>query len=488
MGGIPELVKDTETNMTFESGTANDLRAKMEDLLHHPDKGIEMEENGRRFASQDLSTKVHYQKLVDISNTLVQGKRAEVGKRLKVLLINKFLYRRGGDAIATLNTGNLLHSKGHRVGFWGMAHPANPRYSYDELFVSNKDFNTPANLSQRIRLAVNILYSWEAKIKIEKLIRLDRPDIIHLNNFAHQISPSVLHSFKKYNIPVVMTMHDYKNVCASYSMLVKEKICEACRGERYYQCFLKSCVKNSRAKSLFNTVEMYLHHKVLHIYDLIDIFISPSMFLKNKVEEMGFKRRIIPLPNFVNVEEYTPQYGWTEEYIVYFGRLASEKGLFTLIEAVKGLDVKLKIIGDGPLRRGLEDRVNHLSLKKVELLGYKTGNELKDIVRNSMLVVVPSEWYENFGLVIGESFALGKPVIAACIGGIPESVKDNETGLTFEPGNAQDLADKIRTLIKQPDLIVEMGKKARRFAESKLNREEHYSGLMAIYQQAMGKR
>lgn len=280
-----------------------------------------------------------------------------------------------------------------------------------------------------------------------------------------------------------MTLHDYKMACASYQMLANGRICEACKGGKYYNCFFKKCVKDSEAKSLLNTIEMYLHHKIFHIYDLVDVFISPSMFLKNKVEEMGFKGKIIYLPNFVNLEDYRPQYDWQENAIVYFGRLSKEKGLFTLIEAMKGLNTKLKIIGEGPIKEGLKLSVRSLELKNIKFLGYKAGEELKDEIRKSMFVILPSEWYENNPRSIIEGFALGKPAIGARIGGIPELVKDNETGLTFEPWNADDLKRRISQLIENPSEISRMGKNARKMVNEELNPDIHYGKLMEIYRQ-----
>jgi len=236
-----------------------------------------------------------------------------------------------------------------------------------------------------------------------------------------------------------------------------------------------------QAQILFSD-EMYLHHKIFHIYELIDVFISPSMFLKNKVEEMGFKGKIIYLPNFVNLEDYKPQYDWQENSIVYFGRLSKEKGLFTLIEAMKGLNTKLKIIGEGPIKESLESRVRSLELKNIEFLGYKAGEELKDEIRKSMFVILPSEWYENNPRCIIEGFALGKPAIGARIGGIPELVKDNETGLTFEPWNADDLKRKISQLLENPLEISRMGKNARKMVNEELNPDIHYGKLMEIYE------
>jgi len=406
---------------------------------------------------------------------------------MKILLINKFLYPKGGDAISTLNTGKLLEKKGHQVFYWGMKHQKNPGYPYSEYFVDNIDYENQS-IKEKISNSLKILYSFEAKRKIEKFINeVVKPDIVHLNNFAHQISPSILDVVKKYNIPVVMTMHDYKLVCPSYTMLSNDNPCEKCRGGKYYWCFLRKCTKNSYMKSLINTVEMYLHHRILDIYSKIDVFISPSKFLKSKVLEMGFNGNIVVLPNFVFLEEYVPEFNFKENSLCYVGRLSKEKGLFALIEAFKGLNITLKIIGTGPIEEDLKIKVKSLELNKVKFLGYKSGEDLKNEIRNSMTVVLPSECYENNPRTVLEAFALGKPVIGTRIGGIPELVKDEETGYTFEPGNVNDLGDKILLLLKNLDKIIQMGKNARKFVEENFNPEKHYQELMRIYRMAIQK-
>lgn len=409
---------------------------------------------------------------------------------MRIILINKFLYPKGGDAIVTLATGELLRAHGNEIIFWGMRSEEDPSYPHQDIFVDEVDLNFSDDIKQQIKIAGNMLYSLEAKSKAEKLIqRIGKPDIVHLHNFAHQISSSILHVFKKNKIPCVMTMHDYKLVCASYSMLAHGKICEKCADGAYINCFREGCVKNSKAKSLLNTLEMYLHHKILHIYDLIDVFVSPSQFLKDKLLEMGFKRQIEVLPNFVNPDDFIPQYQATEQSICYVGRLSKEKGVATLINAMKILpDIQLKIIGDGPIRLELKNKCRNENVSNVIFHGYKTGKNLKKEIRDSLFLVIPSECYENNPRSVIEAFALGKPVVGARIGGIPELVRDHETGLTFDPGNAHDLADKIRTLINQPDLIVEMGKRARLFVELELNAEKHYRQLMNIYQQVIAER
>lgn len=405
---------------------------------------------------------------------------------MKILLVNKFLYPKGGDAIVTLNTGKLLAENGHDVQYWGMAHQTNGDFRFKDFFVRQVDFEKKALIKEQLTRSSNLLYSFEAKNKIEKVLKIWKPDIVHLHNYAHQISPSILHVFKKYNIPVVMTMHDYKLVCPVYSLLSNGKVCEECKEGKYYRCIVNKCTKSSYSKSILNSIEMYLHHKILHIYNLIDIFISPSQFLKEKVEEMGFKRKIIHLPNFINIKEYMPKYDWEENSIVYFGRLSKEKGLFTLIEAMKELsDITLKIIGEGTIRESLELEVRSSELKNVKFLGYKSGEELKEEIRKSMFVVLPSECYENNPKSIIEAFAVGKPAIGAKIGGIPELIKEGLTGFTFDPGKSTDLQSKVENLLSNPGQIIQMGKNARKFLEEELASEKHYQKLLEVYLKAI---
>jgi len=407
---------------------------------------------------------------------------------MRILLINKFLYPKGGDAISTLTTGKILSANGHEVVFWGMDHPDNPPYPFQEYFVSNVDYDSANGLGSRAREAMNILYSFEAKKKMAILLEKIKPDLVHLNNFAHQIGPSILDEFKKRCIPTAMTMHDYKLVCPAYRMLCKGEVCERCKDDRFYHCAINRCTRGSFFKSMVNMAEMYLHHKVLNIYDKIDLYISPSRFLKNKVEDMGLKAEVVYLPNCVDVEGFEPSFEWQERSIVYVGRLSHEKGVETLINAVREIsDVELKIIGDGPLKGYLEEKVKNKNIANVAFLGYRTGKDLHDEIRKSMFLVIPSEWYENNPLTVIEAFALGKPVIGARIGGITELVRDWETGLTHTSGDVNDLREKIGLMLDSSNKIAEIGKKARSYVECELNAEVHYQRLMKIYQRAVQK-
>lgn len=406
---------------------------------------------------------------------------------MKILLVNKFFFLKGGSETSFFNTANLLEKRGHKVMFFSMKHPLNLPSVYEKYFVSNIDYEFNG-LENRLNAASRLLYSFEAKEKIERLIKEQKPDIAHLHNIHHQISPSVLTSLRKFKIPIVLTLHDYKMVCPSYSMMYNGKTCMACGGGKYYRCFLKRCNKGSRIKSLLSAMEMYLHHKVLHIYKLADIFISPSMFLKHKLEEMGFTGKVVHLPNFIKLGENAPAYNLDEKSIVYFGRLSREKGLFDLIDAVKDIKgITLRIIGEGSLEGEIKNKISVEGINNVILLGYKKGEDLKNEIIKSMFVILPSTCFENNPMSIIEAFSLGKPVIGSRIGGIPELVKDGRTGLSFEAGNPLDLRIKIEDLINNPGKAVEMGKNACLFVDKEFSAEKHYQGLMEIYSRASCK-
>ena len=401
---------------------------------------------------------------------------------MKILLINKYLFPKGGDAISTLNTGRLLEKNGHNVVYWGMKHPKNPKYPFEKYFTKNSDYNSDIGILEKIRLASNLLYSFEAKKKIDEVIKRTKPDIVHLNNFAHQISPSILHTIRTYDLPSIATLHDFKYVCASYLMMDRGGTCERCNNKRYYRCLTSKCVKGSTGKSLLNTIEMYLHHSVLNIYSGIQTFLSPSQFMIQKMQEMGFQANFIHLPNFIDIQHINPVYRWRDQSIFYLGRLSREKGLLTLLEAMRGLDnIQLKIIGDGPQRNELEVFVKRHSITNVNFLGYLSGENLKREMTSSMALVIPSECYENNPLAVLESFAYGKPAIGADIGGIPELVKHMETGYTFKPRDANDLRKTIKQLVGNRDNIDTMGKRARSLVEDEFSSIKYYSKLKEVY-------
>lgn len=403
---------------------------------------------------------------------------------MKVLFVNKFYYLRGGAERSFFETKKVLEDRKHRVIPFSMLDKRNESTPYGRYFVDNVEFNQDHTLREKVEMIPRVIYFHQARRRLEELLRKEKVDIAHLHNIAHQISPSILDSLRKFGIPVVQTLHDYKLICPTYLMLANQQVCQRCHGRRYYHTALQRCNKGSLSASLLNAVEMYAH-RFLRVYQRgVDLFIVPSRFLSRKLKEDGI--RSVPtfhLPNFIDPELYRPRYGG-ESYCVYFGRLSPEKGLLTLIRAVRGLaGLRLLIIGEGLQRETLRDLVRRESLNNVELLGPLHGEDLKRVVRNSLFVVLPSQCYENCPFSILESFALGKPVIGSDIGGIPELITPGRDGLLVNPGDVEDLRTKLQYLADEQERAVEMGMNAREKVEKKYSVEVHYQRLMEAYQQ-----
>lgn len=404
---------------------------------------------------------------------------------MKILLINKFFYLRGGSEKTFFDTADLLRENGHTVIFFSMNADENRESVHAPYFVSRVDFESSRSLKKNLAAAGRMLYSFEAQNRLAALLKKEKPDIAHLHNIHHQISPSILHTLASHRIPVIMTLHDYQAVCPVYTLLSHGRVCEKCAGGKYYHCWMRKCSKDSAAKSLLSTAEMYLHHGLLRSYRHVDQFTSPSRFLIKKTAQMGFSRSVRYLPNFVHPDRHAPTPGKIVTDVIYSGRLSAEKGLFTLLKSITGLNVRCAIYGDGPLRERLETYAREHDLGRVVFAGRIQHEHLLQAIRQARLVVLPSEWYENCPYSILEAFACGRPVIASAIGGIPELVVDDRTGLTFEPGNYMQLRKKILDLLNDSERITDMGKTARDFVEHNFSPGNFYKTLMEIYQTAL---
>ena len=408
---------------------------------------------------------------------------------MKILQVNKFYYLRGGAERYFFEIKEVLEERGHQVIPFSMHDARNEQSPYSKFFMSPIDYGGPMSLKTKFKAIPRVLFSMEAKRKIDALIEETKPDVAHLHNIAHHISPSILYPLQKHHIPVVQTLHDYKLICPTYRMLAKGKICERCKVNRFYNAILQKCNKGSLSASILNCIEMSMH-KIMGLYDTVGVFISPSIFLKNKLVEHGVaEERIVHLPNILGIDDFTPQYDSCKNgYILYFGRVSHEKGLLTLIHAMKEIpDVQLKIVGEGPFTEHLKKCIEQERRINILLTGYLSGEDLKNTIRDSMFTVLPSEWYENYPYSILESFALGKPVVGSRIGGIPELIRHGETGLTFEAGNGEDLRSKIQELLKNPGVIREMGIRARHVSEEILDADIHSERLMKIYKKVAVK-
>lgn len=401
---------------------------------------------------------------------------------MKLLAVNKFYHLYGGADRYFLERNDLLRRKGHEVIPFAMRDEKNLPTPYAPYFVSPIHFFDPARRPRPWEAAGRVLYSREAKEKIRRLVQETRPEIAHLHNIAHQLSPSILPPLKEFGLPVVQTLHDYKLICPTYRLLSHGSLCERCKGQRFYQAALQRCNRGSLAASALNALEMYLHHKVLGLYDLIDRFIAPSAFVRAKVIEFGVAAdRVVHLPHFVDLEAWSPERE-RGEYIASFGRLVEGKGVATLIRAVGRLGkIDLYIMGAGEL----EDELRALAARegggRVRFLGFQSGDALRSLVARALFTVVPSEWYEVFGQTVVQSFAAGRPVLGARIGAIPELIDEGVDGALFAPRNTEELAARIEWLLGDRARLEAMGSAARRKAEAEWSPDSHYERLMALY-------
>jgi glycosyltransferase involved in cell wall biosynthesis len=412
---------------------------------------------------------------------------------MKVLLINKFYYLRGGTERYCFDVSRLLRQEGHTVIPFSMAHGRNVDSEYAPYFVDEisleraSDWRRPlANL----RAAGRAIYSPQARQKLARLIDDERPDVAYLHNIHHQISLSILPLLEARGIPIVWRLHDYSLLCPNSLLYSHGSVCEACARGRYYHIVLRRCRRGSRAASLVACLGSYLDRR-LRLADCVDLFIAPSQFLRDKMVQHGLDaRRLVVQPNFLPPDLLDPPPSPPlpgdaapdgKGYALFFGRLSREKGVATLIEAMARLpQSKLVIAGDGPQQPELEALARRLAPGRVRFAGYQPPEKLQATLRRASLVIVPSEWYENCPYAILETFAAGKPVVASRIGGIPELVQHGQDGLLFEPGNAGEMADCIRTLAVDSCLRRQLGQSARKKIEELYQPQSHYAGLMEI--------
>jgi glycosyltransferase involved in cell wall biosynthesis len=302
------------------------------------------------------------------------------------------------------------------------------------------------------------------------------------------LTTAVIDECSDRGIPSVITLHDYKLACPSYVMMSRGRVCDRCVTGAFYQCAVRRCHKASLPVSLVSTIESYFN-RFFRKYLNVNLFIAPSRFLAELMIRGGIPAdRVRVVPNGIDCDRIAPCDGNDDGYGLYLGRLSPEKGLRTLLRAAVRAKLRLRVVGDGPERASLERDVLEAGWAGITFEGRRAGVELDAALRGASFVVIPSEWYENAPMSVLESMAWGKPVIASQIGGIPELVADQETGLLFEPGNHHALADAMHALAVDSGLRRAMGRAARRRVEDRFSLEEHCRRLLRVYEDAGSKR
>ncbi len=369
---------------------------------------------------------------------------------MKIVQVNKFYYPRGGADIYALALSDLLRAAGHEVIPFAMHHPENLATPYARYFVSYVDLKKHEGWWSDLKKFWRIVYSFEARRKFARLLRDEKPDVVHVHNVYHQLSPSILDAARAARVPVVMTVHDYKLFNPNYSMFGHGGvICEHGRDGRFWEIVRYNCM-GSRAASFTVACEAYLHRWRRTYERAVRRFVSPSMFLINLAALYGWKHsQFVHLPSFVR--PIRPPRAGGKECILYFGRLSREKGLSYLLEAAKmARTVPLVIAGRGPEEAALRSQAGALGLRNVTFVGFKEGAELWRLVQGARAVVAPTMSYENYPLSVIEAQSLGKIVIATRRGGLPEMVHDGENGFLVNPGDSLELAKTMERVWQMP--------------------------------------
>lgn len=399
----------------------------------------------------------------------------------KLLNVNSYHYRRGGSDAVYLDHARLMDELGWENAFFSMKHPKNLPTPWDRYFVDELEFGQAYSPTAKLVMASKVVYSFEARRKLRRLLHDFNPDVAHLHCIYHHLSPSILPALRDAGVPVVMTAHDLKIACPAYKMLNRTGVCERCRDGSVLNVVKYRCVRDSLAASVVVAAESLLHGALDTYRKHLDAVVVPSRFFRDKFIEWGWpvdKFRYIP--NYVDSTRFTPDFE-PGRYFLYFGRLAPEKGVGTLIEAAHAAGVALKIAGTGPEEAALRALAARLG-STVEFVGFQAGDALHALVRCARAVVLPSEWYENAPMSVLESFALGTPVIGADIGGIPEMVVDGETGWTFPSRDTQALADTLNQVAGAgDDMLRSVGRQARDMVGSRFNRAGYVSAVLRLY-------
>ncbi|MGC1456582.1 MAG: glycosyltransferase [Nitrospirota bacterium] len=407
---------------------------------------------------------------------------------MRVLFLNNFYYLRGGSERVLFDEMRMLQEAGHETAVFTRAYPKNQSVRYERFFPDEIQRDKFGVSLKGIGTVREMIYSRQARQGLQYLLKEFKPDLVHAHNIYGGLSTSVLDALKEKNIPTVMTLHDLKLFCPSYLMLNHGRICERCKGNRFYQAVITKCHKNSYIASAVYASESYFSH-LFRKYDMIKRFIAPSMFLRDKAIAYGWNGdKIEYLPNFIDTRLIPPS-TLNRGYSLYLGRLSREKGARTLLSALQDLRVKTNLIiaGDGPDRQAIQKIAIEKQLPVV-FAGYLQGKELENILSGAKVIIMPSEWYENAPLSLLEAFAWGKPVIGSRIGGIPEMIDDGINGYLFKQADADDLREKWTTFLNLPaEKADAMGRSARQKVESAYTAEAHYEKLIKVYKKAMGQ-
>lgn len=415
---------------------------------------------------------------------------------MRVLHVNKFHYRRGGAEGYMHDVAHLQREQGWDVEFFATAHPDNVASTYDAHFPPYLEMEPPpSGLAAKARSGAAMLWNRAAATAIARVADEFRPDVVHLHNIYHHLSPSILQPLARRSIPMVMTLHDYKLACPTYQFLDHGRICEACLGGRFQHAALRRCRDGSFATSTAMAGELAVH-TALHAYSPIAIFICPSRFMATKMRQARvFPERLRHLPHPMDTAGVVPKHA-AGGPVFFAGRLSPEKGVDVLVEAVGRLAAEragsaaawpqlcVEVAGEGPERARLERQVEQVAPRVARFLGRLDQPQLQRRIAAATVTVVPSRWYENQPMAVLESLGAGVPVIGTNLGGIPELIRPGVDGELVAANDPAGLAAALRAAVADPVGMLARGRAGRDRVRTEFSPDRHLDGLTHLYAEA----
>jgi len=384
---------------------------------------------------------------------------------MRIIQVHNVYQQAGGEDAVVANEGALLRERGHGVQL---------------LSVSNDTIKGP----RKALTAWRASYSPWGRKQLAKAIAESTPDVVHVHNFFPLLSPSIYDACQSAGVPVVQTLHNYRTICPGALLMRDGRTCELCIAASPYQAVRHRCYRGSRLGSLVVAHMVDVHQKRGTWHTKVDRFIALTEFAKSKFVEAGFPAiKIVVKPNFVEAATTHSNDDAERSGALFVGRLSEEKGIATLLKAWSSIDAPLRVVGEGPLIEMVRDA----PIDSVTCLGGQPSDEVFREMKKSSFLIVPSQWYEGFPMIIAEAFSCGLPVLCSELGSMAEIIKDGATGLHFRPGDPDDLAAKVRWAAAHPQEMRQMGANARNVFEQEFAPGVNYERLMEIYAEAIGE-
>jgi glycosyltransferase involved in cell wall biosynthesis len=403
---------------------------------------------------------------------------------MRILYCNKYNFRFSGTEAYLFDTMERVRSRGHEAALFAMADERGTATAFDRYLLPAVDFKQRKSFVASARLTAHAIYSTEARRRIRKMIAAFRPDVAHVRNIYHHLSPSILWELKQRGVPVLYHINDFKLICPSYNLVSSGRVCERCQGGKFWNVVHEGCYLGGRLASIALAAEAYVHRWIATYQKCVDLILAPSEFAAQKLIDNGWARdRIRVLPHFQELPPESSPYPGPKAPVLYFGRLSAEKGIEDLLRAVARFpDINLVIGGDGPQRPELEALTRQLHLTHLTFTGHLAGRSLENLIATAQFTVFPSRAYESMGKSILESYAQGRAVVASDLGSRREMVEHGATGLLYPAGDWEQLGLAMHSLQERPELAQRMGEAARERVRERYSTERHLVALEEIYE------